>query len=128
MNINRGDRFDYLTSMSSPALGREQYAERNFPADHPRNQMKYICGDMNTSLIKTAKGRSIMIQHDTTTARPYDRINLIQGTRGTFRGYESRVAIKKYGHTHKWQDISRCRQEFEHPLGEDPSLAGGKPV
>lgn len=31
MNINRGDRFDYLTSMSSPALGRALYAKREFP-------------------------------------------------------------------------------------------------
>ncbi|MGL5485251.1 MAG: Gfo/Idh/MocA family oxidoreductase, partial [Shewanella sp.] len=48
MNINRGDRFDYLTSMSSPALGRALYAKREFPADHERNQLKYINGDMST--------------------------------------------------------------------------------
>ena len=56
MGINRGDRFDYMNSMSSPALGRSQYAQEEFPADHGRNQLDYVCGDMNTSLIKTVKG------------------------------------------------------------------------
>lgn len=116
MNINRGDRFDYLTSMSSPALGRAEYARETFPPDHLRNQRKYICGDMNTSLIKTKLGRSIMVQHDTTSPRPYDRINLIQGTSGCFRGYPDRVSIERNGDTHEWQDIDKCFKEFDHPL------------
>lgn len=129
MGINRGDRFDYLSSMSSPALGRAEYARATWPADHARNQLKYICGDMNTTLIKTVKGRSIMLQHDTTTPRPYDRINLIQGTKGCFRGYEARVAVQGRGNTHSWQDINKCREDFEHPLwkrmGEEAKKAGG---
>ena len=94
MNINRGDRFDYLTSTSSPALGRAAYAQREFSADHERNQLNYIAGDMNTTVIKTAKGRSIMVQHDTTTPRPYSRHNYIQGTNGAFAGFPNRVAIE----------------------------------
>lgn len=94
MNINRGDRLDYITSMSSPAMGRQQYAQREFPAGHQRNQMKYIAGDMNTSIIKTVKGRSIMVQHDTTTPRPYSRHNLIQGTNGVFAGFPNRIALE----------------------------------
>ena len=116
MNINRGDQFDYLTSMSSPALGRAEYAREHFAPDHLRNQRQYICGDMNTSLIKTKLGRSVMVQHDTTTPRPYDRINLIQGTKGVFRGYPNRVAIEKFGNAHQWQDMDKCYEEFDHPF------------
>ncbi|MFT5163982.1 MAG: putative dehydrogenase [Alteromonadaceae bacterium] len=94
MNINRGDRFDYLTSTSSQALGRQAYAKREFAPDHERNTLKYIAGDMNTTLIKTALGRSIMVQHDTTTPRPYTRHNLIQGTNGVFAGFPDRIAIE----------------------------------
>lgn len=94
MNINRGDRLDYITSMSSPALGRAAYAKREFPAGHERNSLKYIAGDMNTSIIKTVKGRSIMVQHDTTTPRPYSRHNLIQGTNGVFAGFPNRIALE----------------------------------
>ena len=129
MSINRGDRFDFLTSMSSPALGRDLYAKENFPPEHSKNQARYIAGDMNTTLIQTAKGRSIMVQWDTTTPRPYSRLNLIQGTRGMFGGYPNRVVIEGRGETHDWQDLEPIRREFEHPLwkrvGEEATRAGG---
>lgn len=144
MNINRGDRFDYVSSVSSPARGRAAYAKREFPADHPRNQLDYIAGDMNTSIIKTKLGRSIMVQHDTTTPRPYSRHNLIQGTNGVFAGFPNRIALEspplaiqsiynKQTHKivnegaidhsttedryHEWDyDMEKWRDQFEHPL------------
>ena len=117
MNVNRGDRFAYLTSMSSPALGRQKYAQREFPADHPRNQASYICGDMNTSIIKTEKGRTIVVQHDTTTPRPYTRHNLIQGTNGVYGGYPERFALESEGNFHEWQhDVSSLQERYDHPL------------
>ncbi|MDA0680175.1 MAG: Gfo/Idh/MocA family oxidoreductase [Proteobacteria bacterium] len=117
MNINRGDRFNYLTSMSSPALGRQLYAKREFPPEHQRNQVSYITGDMNTSIIKTARGRTIMLQHDTTTPRPYTRHNLIQGTNGVFAGYPDRYALESEGDFHEWHtDISALQARYENPL------------
>lgn len=95
MNINRGDRFEYVTSVSSPAIGRQQYAQENFPSDHERNKLKYTAGDMNTSIIKTIKGRTIVVQHDTTTPRPYTRHNTIQGTNGAFSGFPNRIALEE---------------------------------
>ncbi|ACJ28445.1 Twin-arginine translocation pathway signal [Shewanella piezotolerans WP3] len=132
MNINRGDRFDYLTSMSSPALGRALYAQREFPEDHERNQLNYINGDINTSLIKTINGRTIMVQHDTTTPRPYSRHNLIQGTNGVFAGFPNRIAIEKggNGNFHKWDmDMSKWYDKYDHPLwqrmGKEAEKNGG---
>lgn len=132
MNVNRGDRFDYLVSMSSPALGRQLFARENFPADHVRNQDRYICGDMNSTLIKTVQGRSILVQHDTTTPRPYNRLNFIQGTRGAFGGFPNRVVVEGRGDTHSWTEgdgLEAYREEFEHPLwkrvGEEAVKAGG---
>ncbi|WP_193165126.1 Gfo/Idh/MocA family protein [Microbulbifer hainanensis] len=132
MGVNRGDRFDYLSSMSSPALGRAQYAKREFPADHPLNQAKYICGDMNTSLIKTVKGRTIMVQHDTTTPRPYSRRNLIMGTNGVFAGYPNRIALEEGGRKEyeEWDfDMDYWHGKYDHPLwrrmGREAEHAGG---
>ena len=65
-----------------------------FTAEDPRQKEVYRCGDYNTAIIKTAKGRTIMLQHNVSTPRPYDRINLIQGTKGIFRDYPSRVFIE----------------------------------
>ncbi len=120
MDINRGDRFDYLTSMSSPALGRQAYAAREFPPDHQRNNARYICGDMNTSLIKTVRGRTIMVQHDTTTPRPYTRHNLIQGTNGVYAQYPNRFALESEGDFHEWQhDITSLEERYEHALWKE---------
>lgn len=132
MNINRGDRFDFLTSMSSPALGRKAYAQQEFPSDHQRNQLNYIAGDMNTTLIKTVKGRSIMVQHDTTTPRPYSRHNLIQGTNGVFAGFPNRIALEKGSEKsfHEWDhDMAPWYKKYDHPLwvkmGEEAQRNGG---
>jgi predicted dehydrogenase len=120
MGINRGDRFDYLNSVSSPALGRKAYAAREFAADHERNQLDYICGDMNTSMIKTVRGRSIMVQHDTTTPRPYTRHNLIQGTKGAFAGFPGRIALDQADGSnsyHRWDhDLEPWYAKYDHPL------------
>lgn len=129
MDVNRGDRFDYLVSMSSKAAGRALYAKEHFPKDHPRNQVSYICGDMNSTLIRTERGRTILLQWDETTPRPYSRLNLIQGTGGIFAGYPDRIAIEGRGPTHSFQDLEAYRREFEHPLwkqvGLEAERAGG---
>jgi hypothetical protein len=94
MGINRGDRFDFMTSMSSPALGRAVYAGREFPAGHERNRLNFVKGDLNSTLVQTVNGRSILVQYDTTTARPYSRLNLVQGTGGAFAGFPNRIALE----------------------------------
>ena len=71
MGVNRGDRFDYLVSMSSPERGLDAWREANVPKDSPKWKEKYICGDLNTSLIKTANGRMITVQHDVVNPHPY---------------------------------------------------------
>ncbi|HXG65633.1 MAG TPA: Gfo/Idh/MocA family oxidoreductase [Blastocatellia bacterium] len=116
MDINRGDRFDYLVSMSSPQLGFDAYRAKHVPKGDPKWKETYICGDMNTSLIKTARGRTIMLQHDTTSPRPYDRINLISGTKGTFRDYPPRIYFDGQEGGEQWATIDKYKEQYEHPL------------
>ena len=93
MNIARGeDTFDRIVSFSSPAVGRAAYAKKQFPEDHKWNNMEFRCGDISNSIIKTKAGRTILVQWDETSPRPYDRKNLIQGTEGTLAGFPLRVA------------------------------------
>lgn len=134
MNINRGDRFDYLSSVSSPALGRKLFAEKSYPPAHKWNQIKdWKCGDMNTSIIKTALGRTLMVQWDETSPRPYSRHNLIQGTRGTFAGFPNRLAAEGITPaTHAWTEgagLEAIIAKYEHPLwkrmGEEAKKGGG---
>jgi hypothetical protein len=116
LDINRGDRFDSLVSMSSPSRGLQDWAREHFPEGAPQRQEKFALGDVNTSLIKTALGKTIMVQHCTNLPRPYSRINLIQGTKGLFSGYPHRLYIEGRGRSDQWVDAAPLRAEFEHPL------------
>ena len=57
MNIDRGDRFDYLVSMSSKSVGLNDFYASEFGADHPLATQKYALGDVNFTLIRTVKER-----------------------------------------------------------------------
>jgi hypothetical protein len=116
LDINRGDRFDYLVSMSSPSRGLQQWAADHFPADAAERRERYVLGDVNTSLIKTARGRTVMVQHCTNLPRPYSRIHLVQGTKGLFQGYPNRLYLEGRGTPHRWVDGAEALKEFDHPL------------
>jgi predicted dehydrogenase len=119
MDINRGDRFDYLVSMSGPSRGLQAWAAEHFPADAPQRRERYVLGDVNSTLIKTANGRTIYVGHDTNLPRPYSRIHIVQGTKGLIQGYPDRVYIEGRGKPHQWQDANDYLEEFDHPLWKD---------
>ena len=125
MNIARtDDNFKFINSFSSPSIGRTLYANKNFPHDHKWNQIGFMCGDINTSIIKTELGRTIMVQWDETSPRPYSRHNLIQGTSGTLAGFPTRIALEGgfEGATenhHSWimeEQLAKIYEQYEHPL------------
>jgi len=123
MDVHRGDAFDYLVSMSSPARGMNLYAAEHLPDSDPRKAKDYILGDMSSSLLKTKLGRTIVVQHDTTTPRPYTRVHLLQGTKGAFRGYPDRIFIEGKTEGHGWDDAEAWRAEWEHPLWSEQGEA-----
>ena len=86
MNINRGDRFDYLVSLESDQFNFEAYGRSVFKGHPWKENLRVEMGDMNTLLVKTVKGKSIMVQHDVSSPRPYSRINRITGTMGALEG------------------------------------------
>ena len=119
LDINRGDRFEYLVSMSGPSRGLQDWARDHFPVDAPLRREKYVLGDVNTSLIKTERGRTIMVQHCTNLPRPYSRIHMLQGTKGLFQGYPNRVYIEGRGKVDEWVAGDDAVKEFEHPLWKE---------
>ncbi len=119
MDINRGDKFDYLVSMSSPSRGLQDYAATQLGDDDPRKAETYVLGDVNASLIKTSRGRTIYVVHDTNLPRPYSRIHMLQGSRGLFQGYPNRLHIEGRSPSHRWEDYADVLAEFDHPLWKD---------
>lgn len=116
LDINRGDRFDYLVSMSGPSRGLYDWAREHFPADAPERREQYVLGDVNTSLIRTALGRTVMVQHCTNLPRPYSRIHQVQGTRGLFQGYPNRLYIEGRSAPHRWTEGADALKAYDHPL------------
>ena len=92
LNIHRGDKMNYLVSVSSGQFGLTDYAKEHYGEDSPQSDQPYKLGDMNTSIIKTEKGKTIMIQHDITSPRPYSRMYQIVGA----DGYASKYPIEEY--------------------------------
>ena len=93
MNINRGDQMDYLTALSSNdfhmgAKARELAATDDFFDPYVGADYR---GNMNTTMIKTHNGRSIMVQHDVSSPRPYSRIHLVSGTKAFARKWPSEI-------------------------------------
>ena len=116
MDIGRGDNYDHLVSMSS----REQSLSYGAKKEGFRTT-EFACGDMNTTLIRTKKGRSIMLQFDVHTGRPYSRLNTVTGTKAVHQGYPSKLYV---GHDelqwgHSWledEEYKSYREKYDHPL------------
>ena len=117
LDIHAGDRFDYLVSAGSPERGLELYREATVP-DHadPKWAEKYVTGDHNTAIIRTVKGRTVMLQHDVSNPRPYTRHNRVQGTKGAFEDYPPRVYVEGQAGGERWAAIDQWKQEYTHPL------------
>jgi len=126
MGVGRGDQFKFLVSVSSPEKGLTKWRKDHNPNGGKQNGEIYVCGDMNTSIIKTELGRTIMLQHDVISPRPYSRINALSGTGATFFDYPARMAVnspKDYGlastGSHEWlsdEDMKIMREKFTHPM------------
>ncbi len=71
MNIHRGgDKMDFLVSVSSNQFGISAYLKELYGDGSPETKIKHTLGDMNTTIIRTAKGKTIMVQHDVTSPAP----------------------------------------------------------
>ncbi len=118
LNINRGDRMEYLTSMSSNdfQMGKRAAtlaAEDDFYKEFNTNNYR---GNMNTTTVRTNKGKTIMIQHDVTSHSPYSRIHLVSGTDGKARKYP---LPGKIAQGHNWFDEAKMKEleeQFTPPI------------
>jgi len=110
MDINRGDQMDYLTSLSSGDFHMAAKADSLAKDDNYYKPFadKNYGGNMNTTVIKTKNGRSIMIQHDVSSPRPYSRLHTISGTEGFAQKYPD----PKISQGHAWKSKEET-QEIE---------------
>ncbi|MCT4639197.1 MAG: Gfo/Idh/MocA family oxidoreductase [Bacteroidales bacterium] len=118
MNIHRGDKLSYLTSTSTKQFGMQEFINENYDNNHEFTTLNYSGGDMNTSLIKTARGKTIMLQHDITSPRPYNRIHLISGTKGFAQKWpKTGIALAPNGLEYVAEDkLQEMLELYKHPV------------
>jgi hypothetical protein len=93
MDINYGDKMDYLTSVSSNDFMMGETAKRLAAEDEfwqPWVGRDYR-GNMNVTVIRTVKGRTIVMQHDVTSPRPRGG-SLVSGTKAILQTGPVRLA------------------------------------
>ncbi len=130
LNINRGDQMDYLTSVSSndfmmKAKAEQLAAEDNFFSDFAA---KHYRGNMNTTVVKTKHGKTIMIQHDVTSPRPYSRLHVVSGTEGYAQKYPTPKVAKGHGwlKDEEFKDLeTKYTPEIVQKVGELAKQVGG---
>ena len=123
MNINRGDRFDYVVSMESDQMCATAYGQALFPPDSWQAKMRYVRGDMSQSLIRTMKGRTIILQHDVMSPTPYSRMYKLAGTKGVFRKYpdlrfcwEDKIGDRHAERFFSDEKVAEMKEKYGHPL------------
>jgi hypothetical protein len=132
MNINRGEKMDYLVSLSGKDFlmadrARELAAEDNFFEPYAHAHYR---GNMNTTSIRTSSGRTIMIQHDVTSPNVYSRIHKVVGTKGTALKYPLPGKISNGGEGWLDEQEMKSLSEKYQPLivkkvGEMAKQVGG---
>lgn len=128
MDINRGDRMIRLSSMSTDSRGLKEYAIEKFGPDHPLARRDYAQGDVNTTIIETARGRTITLYYCTGSPRPYDLALRLQGTKGIIEGSADRIHLEGKSPADQWEPFAPYQEKYEHPLWsslEEEALKNG---
>jgi hypothetical protein len=111
LNIHRGDRLHWLVSVSGNQFGYPRVEGFDL---RKLNRL----GNMNTTIIKTIKGKTIVLQHDITSPRPYSRNYLVSGTRGfAQKRSQPEIALEpNASETLKAEDYNQLLARYEHPF------------
>ncbi len=84
LDINNGNRFVTLNSVSSCAKGLHEYAVEHRGEDDPVSKLNFAQGDIVTTVLKCADGRTVVLTLDTTLPRSYSRGLTVRGTKALY--------------------------------------------
>jgi hypothetical protein len=118
LDINHGDRIDYIVSMSSKAVMLNMYAALNYGPDSHYAKIKMNQGDYNASLIRTVNGKMMTLNFDTNTPHPREHYR-VQGTKGVYfrMGRDAKIYLEGISpEEHTWEPADKYLEEYEHPM------------
>ena len=118
LDINRGNRFQYLTSMASKSKGLHDYIV-NHPEggeNHSNAEIEFKLGDIITTSIMTVNGETIRLTHDTNLPRPYSLGFRVQGSKGLWMAVNKSIYFEGKGEPHRWESAEPYLTKYDHPL------------
>lgn len=125
LSINRGDRFDFIQSMSSDSVMLKDYASLNYGKESLYAKARYALGDYNASIVRTVNGKMMTIIHDTSTPHPREDFRL-QGTKGIYHSDGRRIYIEGLSPVeHEWEPAEKYFKEYAVPRQTIPPRRGG---
>ena len=113
LGIHRGDRMKSLVSVSSRMVGNEAQSES-------------LRGTMNSSIITTEQGRTILLQHCIALPRAYSRSYLLSGTEGYLQKYPVPVMLfdAEPEHILTPEECGEVIEKYSHPFIEQYEARG----
>lgn len=120
LNINRGDRFTEIYSISSASKGINAHLVRTYGKEHPLANAKFAQGDIVTSVLKTEKGKTVVVNYDMQLPRPYANRWMLQGTEGVYDEEKKSIYIvNKSPEYHTWEPWPPYEQQYCHRWWND---------
>ncbi len=136
LDINRGNRMLTLSSTASKAAGLRDYIRENKGDDEFLKDKAFAQGDVITTVIKCARGETIVLTLDTTLPRYYSRGFTVRGTKGMYEEVTDSVYLdRKEDVAYDFSWLKNCagnaksyESEYEHPIWKkyiDEGVRGG---
>lgn len=86
LDIHRGDKMNILVAMDTKPVNIPEYLVEERGMD-PESAYSFENGQHTMSMIRTENGKTIHIQHDVASPRPYTRMYQVSGTKGFANKY-----------------------------------------
>ncbi len=120
LDIGCGDYYDYITSTATDGFAINEYFLDRFGPEHPNAKRKFAQGDIVSTVVRTKKGKTIVINYDMQLPRPYDNRWTVQGTRGIYNEQRNSVYLKDVSpEYHKWEPFSPYQEKYENSWWQD---------
>jgi len=117
LDINRGNKFEHLTSTATKSKGLHNYIVKHGGEKHPNANVEFKLGDIITTVIKCYNGETVVVSHDTNNPRPYSLNFRVQGTNGIWMGDNYSIYLEDQSpKPHEWEPFDPYLKKYDHPL------------
>ncbi len=124
LNLNHGNRMLTVSSTASKSAGLHAYVVKNKDALNHLKDASFAQGDVVTTVIRCARGETIVLTLDTTLPRYYSRGFTVRGTAGMYEEATDSIFLdntEDASHDFEWRstqvgNAQRYTEQYEHPV------------